>query len=373
MAKRIMIAASGQHIGKTTCTLGIVVSLMNKGYDVGYCKPVGQQHLTINGKLADKDTVLFGNFLNFQVDPQLHSPVIIGSGVTTKFLDNPEQFQFKEHIAFAKKELEAKHEIVVYEGTGHPGVGSIIQLSNAQVAKALDAAVILVIEGGIGRTIDKLNMSLSLFREQGIEIKGIIINKVHTDKFERIKKYLTKAVQHYNVPILGLVPYDQTLSHPIMSTIAQSVFGKVMYHVDQLDNRVQDILAGSLIEIDDDVEFQNLLLVVNHSRFTEAIQKVKILAHQMNLEKCPLSGVVVTGDGRQNQWYDPADFADEYLQQHRVPILTTTLDTYDTVVKISKIEVKINTHTPWKVYRAIELIQDHVDLSSILEEAPQTS
>jgi hypothetical protein len=37
------------------------------------------------------------------------------------------------------------------------------------------------------------------------------------------------------------------------------------------------------------------------------------------------------------------------------------------VLKISRIEVKINQQTPWKVERAIELIGQNVDLQQILD------
>lgn len=365
---KVFIAASGQHIGKTTCTLGLVVSLQSMGHDVGYCKPVGQQHLSIDGQLADKDTILFGNFLKFQVKPKIHSPVIIASGVTTEYLDNPEKFNFKESIVEGSKTLEAQHEIVVYEGTGHPGVGSIVDLSNAQVAKLVDAPVIFIVEGGIGKSFDKLNLSLALFREQGCKVIGIIVNKVHLDKLERVREYVGKALKKLDLPLLGVIPYDRTLSYPIMSTIRQAVFGKVLFHMEQLDNQVEEILAGSLIEIDEFTYFHNLLLVVNHSRFKEAIQKIKMVAYQRDMDKSPLSGVIITGDGRHNHWYNPSEFSDEYLSEHKTPVITTSLDTYDTVVKISRIEVKINTHTPWKVSRAIELIKDHVDLSTLFEE-----
>jgi hypothetical protein len=42
------------------------------------------------------------------------------------------------------------------------------------------------------------------------------------------------------------------------------------------------------------------------------------------------------------------------------------MDTYGAVMKISKIEVKINPRTPWKIHRAEELISEHVDLDMIL-------
>jgi hypothetical protein len=37
------------------------------------------------------------------------------------------------------------------------------------------------------------------------------------------------------------------------------------------------------------------------------------------------------------------------------------------VIKISKIEVKINPRTPWKAQQAVALIGQHVDLDAILK------
>ena len=59
----------------------------------------------------------------------------------------------------------------------------------------------------------------------------------------------------------------------------------------------------------------------------------------------------------------------EYIEKYKIPVLTTPLDTLGSVVKISRIEVKINTRTPWKAVRAIELIKKHVNLNSILESS----
>ena len=49
-------------------------------------------------------------------------------------------------------------------------------------------------------------------------------------------------------------------------------------------------------------------------------------------------------------------------------MIATDLYTYGSVVKISRIEVKINTRTPWKTQRAIELIRENVNVDAILEK-----
>lgn len=365
--KKFYIAATGQHKGKTTSTLGIAASLQELGYNVGYCKPVGQQHVTINNQLADKDVVLFGSTLNFTVNPEIHSPVIIASGVTTDFIEDPSQFSFKEDIKKAQQKLDEEYEIMVYEGTGHSGVGSVIGLSNAQVAKLLDAEVILVVEGGIGKTIDRLNLNLALFREQGIKVRGIIVNKVHVDKMDKVKLYLQKHLDNMGLPLLGVLPYDRSLSYPILGTIRRVIKGRMIFNNLFLANQVEDILAGSLIEIDEFTYFQNIVLVVNYSRYREALHKIIESAKEREIEGTPLSGIIITSDGRKNKWYSEEQLHDPYIEEHQIPLMTTSLDTYDTVVAISRIEVKINVKTPWKVRRATELIQENIDVEALLK------
>ena len=77
-AESIFVAATNQHVGKTTSTLGLASAMQQMGINVGYCKPVGQQYLDFNNLRVDKDTVLFAELLNFDIVPELHSPVILG-------------------------------------------------------------------------------------------------------------------------------------------------------------------------------------------------------------------------------------------------------------------------------------------------------
>ncbi len=366
--RNIFVAATGQHVGKTTSTLGLVMNLFEKGFRVGYCKPVGQKLISMDGWIADKDAVLFSDFLKFNIDPELHSPVIIGPGITKKYIDDPLQFDYEHRILKAAQLLENEYDIVVYEGTGHPGVGTVVDLSNAKVAKMLGCGVVMIVEGGIGNTIDRLEMSLALFREQKVPVLGVIVNKVFADKKEEIEYYLRKKFDQIGIPLLGVMPYDEVLSFPIMDAINQAVDGKVVLNEDYLGNRVEDIVAGSLIDEDEFLNSKNILLVVSYRRLDEALEKIDEITKANDFTESPLSGLIVTSDGRHERWYERADFNKPYLIENRIPVITTTLDTYGSVVKISRIEVKINTKTPWKIKRAVELIRTYVDMDLLIEQ-----
>lgn len=359
--KSLYVAASRQHVGKTTSTLGLAYCLMRLGLDVGYSKPVGQSYVDLSELRVDKDTILFADLIRFDINPKVHSPVILGRGATTSYLDNPDAFNYKERILEAKEHLERNKELCIYEGTGHPGVGSVVELSNATVASMVDAEVIFIAEGGIGSTIDMLNMCLGLFREQNVKVLGVIVNKVREDKIEKLRTYLPKYLDPLGIPLLGILPYDKTLAYPVMRTVSRAVNGEVLENESCLDNKVADILAGSVLDRSKIEERSDLLLVVSSPKMGEAISKVKEISEELNLSKSPLSGVIITGKGKRDE------AALEYVRQHEVPLIHTDLDTYGCVLKISRIEVKINRSTPWKVKRAIQLIEENVDLEYIVE------
>jgi len=356
---KLYIAATSQHVGKTTSTLGLVYALRKMGNDVGYCKPVGQEFVDLGSLRADKDALLFSTFMDFQLDASVHSPVILGQGATSNFLEHPDRYNYAGDIRHASGILEANHETIVYEGTGHPGVGSVVNLSNADVAKMLGAKVIMVVKGGIGNTIDRLQMSLSLFREKNVPVVGVIVNKVRPDKMEKVHYYLSKYLKSINIPLLGLIPFDQTLSNPMMNSIKEAINGTVIMNAEYLDNQVEEIIAGSLVDRQELKYFKNLLLVVSSNRLEEAIRKIKFFAYRAGVEESPLSGIILTNEMEHPKW------CDEYIRMNKIPLVHTKLDTFGSVVKISRIEVKINTRTPWKVKRACELIEQNVNLDLI--------
>jgi hypothetical protein len=365
--KKLFMAATGQHVGKTTCTLGLIHSLREQGLNVGYCKPVGQQFIDVGASRADKDALLFASSMGFELVPQLHSPVILGHGATTAYLDNPERYNFANKVLKASKILHQNHQVIVYEGTGHTGVGSVVNLSNDRVAEMLEAGVIMVVEAGIGNTIDRLYLALGPFERRGIPIVGVIINKAMPDKIEKVQHYVGRVLRERGIPLLGILPYEEELGLPVMHTIAQTLHAQVMFNEQQLDNKVRGIIAGSLIDLNEMKTPNNQLLVVSINRFGEAIRKLTQVTRQIDQKDCILSGIILTGRG------EISGEQVEFIEKNKVPVLRAKLDTYESVIKISKIEVKINTRTPWKVKKAIELFRNHVDLTPVMEQIKASS
>ena len=156
----IFLAGERQHAGKTTTSLGIISALCEHmdPADIGYFKPVGQEMVTLpNGERIDKDVLVIHQFTDLEMpDIGMLSSVRVVSGVTRNFIQSANRSEItREFEASIHRSLEAlsHKKIILAEGTGHPGVGSVVGLSNARVANLLGARILYLVGGGIGRTL----------------------------------------------------------------------------------------------------------------------------------------------------------------------------------------------------------------------------
>ncbi len=228
----IYVAGFRQHAGKTFTSLGLISQLRSflKPEEIGYIKPVGQELFTLpDGSKIDKDAVIIKEFALPSLDMHSVSPVRLGRGVTKKYLSSPDQeLIFKgycDSIDSAIDNLKDK-KVIIAEGTGHPGVGGIVNLSNSVVSSRLDADIIYLAGGGIGKTLDMLEVDINYFHSTGARVKGIIFNKLIPNKIDEMKKYITQEylTKRYGkdgstIHILGWIPEVKGLNKPSMRLI----------------------------------------------------------------------------------------------------------------------------------------------------------
>ncbi len=74
--------------------------------------------------------------------------------------------------------LAACRQALLVDGVGHPGVGSITGASNASVALAAGAAVVLICPSGVGAAVDSYNLNAAFFEASGVAVLGGISNRL---------------------------------------------------------------------------------------------------------------------------------------------------------------------------------------------------
>ena len=249
----LYISATRQHVGKTTTSLAVVSGLQKRVGKIGFMKPVGQKALQVheqqqpqqdpnddndnhnkekdepNPISCDKDAVLMKHYFGLDhLRYQDMSPVLIPKGYTKRFVDGQiASSDQQSKVLKAYDRIAHDSHLVVCEGTGHTAVGSCVHASNAQVASWLGARMVLVANGGLGHALDELELNRAYCNQFGVELAGVIINKVRPDKYEQTKHYLTKALQDQwgGVPLLGVIPDRPFLGCPAMADLEKLLEG----------------------------------------------------------------------------------------------------------------------------------------------------
>src|SRR6202453_1662414 len=179
---RVFVAATQQNDGKTTTAVGLFAALGKRLGRIGFIKPVGQRFVNVEGKRIDEDTVLIDQTYGVKVPIEAMSPIAVEPDFTRQYIDHSNNDFLVRRIQNSFDRAAWEKDFVIIEGTGHAGVGSVFDLSNATVARLLQSKVIIVAKGGIGRPVDEISLNLALFEKQGVEVVGVILNKVRSEE-----------------------------------------------------------------------------------------------------------------------------------------------------------------------------------------------
>jgi len=245
--RRIFVAATRMNDGKTTTCLGLTAALQAMGLHVGYIKPIAQRVVMSGEDQVDEDTLLIDGLFDLNVPIAAMSPVAIGPEFTKQYLENPDEIgpQLKDRICRAFDRTAYGKDIVVVEGSGHAGVGSVFGASNADNARVLGSKAIIVAAGGIGKPIDEIALNKALFDKAGVEVVGAILNKVMPDKLEFIRDFAGRGLRKLSVPLLGVVPLQETLVYPNLDQVADETKARWIHQPAGL-RRVRRVVIGAM-------------------------------------------------------------------------------------------------------------------------------
>ena len=245
--RRIFVAATRMNDGKTTTCLGLTAALQSMGMHVGYIKPIAQRIVQSGDDQVDEDTLLIDGLIKLDIPIAAMSPIAIGPDFTKQYLENPDEIgpQLKDRICRAFDRAAYGKDIVVVEGSGHAGVGSVFGASNADNARVLRSKALLVAAGGIGKPIDEIALNKALFDKAGVEVVGAILNKVMPDKLEFIRDFAGRGLRKLGVPLLGVVPLQETLVYPNLDQVADETKARWLHQPTGL-RRVRRVVIGAM-------------------------------------------------------------------------------------------------------------------------------
>lgn len=359
MKRAFFIASSAQNVGKTTSCLGLFSGLRSRFSSVGFLKPVGQEQVrTKEGGYVDKDVLLFKEQFNLAAPLELMSPVLIPPGFTRDFLNEKSDVEtLKKRILHSYREISAQNACTLVEGTGHMGVGSIIQLNNAQVASLLNLPVLLILPAGVGSAFDLLSLNKALCEKHGTKLAGVILNRLKPEKKEMILEYMQKALAPLKIPLLGAIPFDPFLSSFSMKDFELLFQTPLMTGQDEKLRHYEQIrlIASSVDSYQESLTSSQLIMTPANREDIILATLAKYWDSSGGLEV----GMILTGE------HPPREPIVEQIKKTNIPMLWIEMDLFEAMQKISSFNAKIPSDDKMKIREAIQVVENHIDFERL--------
>jgi hypothetical protein len=361
MIKGIYVAGSSKDAGKTTLCLGLAGAFNARVEGgVSFFKPLGQKITVVNGESVGQDTWFISRALGLSLSFRESTPLLAARGAAERYVKTGEPRGMKATVKQAFKEIQRNSGLVLVEGTGHPGVGSVFDLGNAKVASMLDIPVILVLDGGVGSTIDSFCLCQSMFKSHGVPLLGVVINRVLPAKMESVAPVLRLWFKDKGVPMFGILPFEERIARPSIATITREIGASPLFNSTAAPARVG---SGFIAAFDSSEEVLRKIeketgkaLLVSHTR-PDVIDAV--IVSRLSGGPCPPVMVVCGGapDRRRQAACGAAG----------IPLYFTESSLEGSALKLSRNLFKTEPEEDEKIASIIEMVTREVDTDAILK------
>lgn len=363
MARKLFIAATGQHCGKTTISLSLLHLAQKKYPRVGFIKPLGPKPTLFNGIVADKDAALMAQILGQEELLELMSPLVLHPGDTQKILHKElDVAPMHAQICAACAELESKCDFLIIEGAGHCGVGSVLGISNARMAKMLDAPVLMISGGGVGSVIDSVYMNLALFEREHAQVRAVLANKIVAEKRDMVLDLLQLAFAEHPFSVFGGFNYQPILANPTMRRIASILNLEIHGNQDSAEKIVHHVQVGAAsTQRVTELLRESTLAIITSSR-DELLVTLSAL-YQMPEYRSKIAGLLIPGRqpiGKTTQ---------QIIDRSNIPYMRTEkFSTSDLYLKINADVSKITHEDSEKIALVHELAEKRFDFEAFEQQ-----
>jgi BioD-like phosphotransacetylase family protein len=356
---RVFIAATEQNTGKTTTSLGLYAALRQSFERIGFIKPIGQRFVECEGKNVDEDSVLIREIFGTQVPIEDMSPIAVEPKFTRQYINDGNSDLLVRRIQHSFDRATWEKDFAIIEGTGHAGVGSVFDLSNARVARLVHSKVILVTPAGIGRPIDEAAVNKALFDHEGVEVVGVVMNKVLPEKLESIKDTARRGFERLGLELLGVIPRENMLEQSTLEQICADIRGTFLHRGKYSRSRVADVKVGAMssTRVFRDAK-ESTLLVVPGDREDVVLSVLNRVADQV----FPFCGIVLSDDLK------PPEALVQELRASPLTVVVSPLDSFSVASRILSRNVKTLPGDTEKIARIQKLVSSYVDVSRILQK-----
>jgi BioD-like phosphotransacetylase family protein len=358
--KNLFITSTRHNEGKTMVTLGLTSALAGRVRGVGYMKPVGRGSVEFAGEKIDHDAVLIKEACRIPAFVRDMGPVCY-DGFPTQWISQEGRDAVVRKIQASFTRAAVNRDLMVIEGTGNAAAGAAFGLSNAFMAKLLDAKIVLVASGGVGQPTDEIFLNKNFFDKAGVEVVGAIVNKAYPHEFERIEGWMRRALEAMGIRLLGVIPYDDDLARGTMLNLFEKFRGRVLNGESSMGHPLGTVVLGAMSAMSAlETLTGRVTLICPADREDMLIASLSAM-YLCGRKDFALASVVITGGGKLSS------MAHQMIKRTTIPVLHVEQDAFTVLAEVHAANFKILPEDWSKIQRAVEVVKDRIDVGRLLE------
>lgn len=368
----IFVVPTAPGVGLTSVCLGLVRRLELEGLRVGFSKPIRQPGDDRGPERSTEFVRRSTHITPPEPMPYHDAEGMMAAGKTSELLQ-----ALVGHYQSAAEGAD----VVVVEGLAatadHPNLDSV----NADIARAIDAEVILVAtpQPSLAAMADRIDLAAQAFGGVGdAKLLGVIVNQLNAPEMDVIGTtrtlvrlpdvQLDAAALRAGVPVLrradfhllGAVPWEPAMVSPRTYDVAQHLGARVMIEGEWRTRRVVDVSLVARTVANMTHRLRPDALLVTPSDRDDVILAVCMAA----LNGVPLAGLVLTGDMEPDP--NVLKLCAKALATG-LPVLRVDSDSYVTAARAAAMNLEVPIDDVERMEKVMSAVAEHLDLAPVLE------
>lgn len=350
----LLIGSCEPFSGKSAVVLGLARQCLQRGVPVRIGKPLADSAELAadgHGPLIDDDVRFVGQILGLSEQQLVPSVHLQGAAEARERL-LAGNLDSGAGFAELKQRLEAAGEgITVLEGAGGLSDGLLYGLSLTQVARGLEAPVVLVHSWSGCHSVEPL---LAAREQLGDLLCGVVLNGLPPEQVQAVRAEVAPALERLGVPVLGVMPRSPLLRSVTVDELVRRLDAQVLCCRDRLDLLVETLSIGAM-NVNSAMEFfrrrRNMAVVTGADR-----TDIQLAALEASTQ-C----LILTGAG------EPLPQLISRAEELEVPLLKVEHDTLTTVEVIESAFGHVRLHESVKATYAFRLVEEHCDFEPLFK------
>lgn len=348
--KRIYIISTQPYSGKTLVSVGIINGLIERGYKVGYIKPIGITPQIVGDNIYDVTALFIKELFSFKEPMDIISPFVITYENLQMLMREGVEENIKNKIIKAINSIVDK-DFVIVGGSGNIFTGAIFGVDTFSLFKEIKTKL-LVVENFVGDlSIDNILGLSKILKE---DLAGFIINRIPKDILKHVEDDFKRFLEKRGIKIFGFFEKDEFLEALTVRDIVNLLNGKVLCCEHKLDEIVEHFTVGAM-----DVD--------NALRYFKSIPNKAVItgAHRSDIQLAALETstkvIILTGGTAVN------DVVLAKAISCDVPLVSVDYHTFSAVERIELALGKVRIKETKKIEKIKELFKTKFDWENFLK------